>query len=443
MAHRQDDRPLPWPRLVGMVAFALALGIVSNTLEPALLGHKALQLVPDGKNTALGLTTFGGLLVAVLWQPIVGGWSDRLTGRWGRRIPFFLAGTVLAAVSLVAIASAPFFGLVVAGVLFTQLGTNTIQGPWQALIPDGVPLLQRGRAAGYKALLEVLGFTVGRWSSGRLVAQGQPMAAVGVAIAGLVGALILSAAALGIRSARSDRVDPTRTAAARPAMTALLRATFQVDWRANPGFAWWLLNRFLFWGGFIALNTFLLFYLIDVHRMTEPEAQRFSGDVATLLGAAILAVTFPAGWLSDRIGRRAMVSGTGIVAAAGTGLLIAARSSAGLVAAGVVLGIAVGAFLSADWALLTDIVPRASAARYLGIANMAAAGGSAAARFLGGVLIDPLAELGGHPLTGYGAVFGVAMVGFLVAAWAILRVAEPARGSKGRRDVAVEESRSR
>ncbi len=421
---------LPWPRLVGLVAFALALGIVSNTLEPALLGHKALELVPEHKNTALGLTTFAGLLVAVLWQPLVGGWSDRLTGRWGRRIPFFLAGTVVAAVSLVCIASAPFFGLVVAGLLFTQLGTNTIQGPWQALIPDGVPLLQRGRAAGYKALLEILGFIVGRWASGRLVAQGQLLAAVGVAIAGLVGALALSLAALVGQPARPD-AGPAATAPPRPGMAALLRGTFQVDWRANPGFGWWLLNRFLFWGGFIALNTFLLFYLIDVQGMAEPEAQRFAGDVATLLGVAILVVTFPAGWLSDRIGRRAVVSGTGILAAAGTGMLIAARSAPEVVTAGLVVGIGVGAFLSADWALLTDIVPRASAARYLGIANIAAAGGSAVARFLGGVLIDPLAELGGHPLTGYGVVFGAAMVGFLVAAWAILHVREPGRGLAG------------
>lgn len=426
--------PLPASRLLGLVAFALALGIVSNTLEPAVLGHKALELVPDDKSTALGLTTFAGLLVAVFWQPIVGGWSDRLTGRWGRRIPFFLAGALIASASLVAVAAAPFFGLVVGGVLLAQLGTNTIQGPWQALIPDGVPILQHGRAAGYKASLEILGFVIGRWASGRLVARGQPLAAVGVAIAALAGALAFSLIALRGSSLGPHSETQTSPAPPRPAMGALLRGTFQVDWRANPGFRWWLINRFLFWGGFIALNTFLLFFLIDVHAMAEPEAQRFAGDVATLLGGAILLVTYPAGWLSDRIGRRALVSATGVVAAAGTVLLVAARTTAGIVAAGAILGVGVGAFLSADWALLTDLVPRASAARYLGIANIAAAGGSAAARFLGGVLIDPLARMGGQPQLGYGAVFGAAAIGFLVAAWAILRVAEPKGESRSRGD---------
>ncbi len=38
-----------------------------------MLGHKVLlELVPEQKNTALGFTTFAGLIVAVAWQPIVG-----------------------------------------------------------------------------------------------------------------------------------------------------------------------------------------------------------------------------------------------------------------------------------------------------------------------------------------------------------------------------------
>ena len=113
---------------------------------------------------------------------------------------------------------------------------------------------------------------------------------------------------------------------------------------------------------------------------------------------------------------------TGVAAAAGTALLLFARSTTGMIAAGVVLGLGVGAFLSADWAMLTDLVPRAEAARYLGIANIAAAGGSATARFLGGVVIDPVSKLTGAAWAGYAAVFGMAMIGFLVSAWAILRV---------------------
>ena len=401
-------------RLLGLVAFAVALGIVSNSLEPALLGHKALELVPDNKNTALGLATTAGLLLAVVWQPIVGGWSDRSASRWGRRTPFLIAGTLIASAGLFSVAAAPVFGLVVAALLVTQLGTNTIQAPWQALVPDRVPNAQRGRAAGLKALLEILGFIVGRGLSGRLVGSGFVMTAAALPALGLAAALVITILVLRSR--------PERPQTFPPGWQAAPRGSFAFDWRANPGFRWWLLNRFLFWGGFIALNTFMLFFLIDVHGMGEPRAQAFVADVSTLLGAAILAATLPAGWLSDRIGRRGLVAWTGVAAAAGTALLLLARSTTGMIAAGVVLGLGVGAFLSADWALLTDLVPRAEAARYLGIANIAAAGGSATARFLGGIVIDPVSKLAGAAWAGYAAVFGMAIVGFLVAAWAILRV---------------------
>jgi MFS family permease len=408
-------------RLLGLVAFAVALGIVSNSLEPALLGHKALELVPDNKNTALGLATTAGLLLAVVWQPIVGGWSDRSASRWGRRTPFLIAGTLIASAGLFSVAAAPVFGLVVAALLVTQLGTNTIQAPWQALVPDRVPNAQRGRAAGLKALLEILGFIVGRGLSGRLVGGGFVMTAAALPALGLAAALVITIFVLRSR--------PERPQTFPPGWQAALRGTFAFEWRANPGFRWWLLNRFLFWGGFIALNTFMLFFLIDVHGMGEPRAQAFVADVSTLLGAAILAATLPAGWLSDRIGRRGLVAWTGVAAAAGTALLLLARSTTGMIAAGVVLGLGVGAFLSADWALLTDLVPRAEAARYLGIANIAAAGGSATARFLGGIVIDPVSKLAGAAWAGYAAVFGMAMIGFIVAAWAILRVPRPETSS--------------
>ena len=99
----------PWYRLVAINLFSLSLGMVSNTLEPAVLGHKVLELVPDRKNTALGFTTFAGLIVAVLWQPIVGVLSDRTRSPWGRRAPYFIVGTLLVVACLFLIALAPSF----------------------------------------------------------------------------------------------------------------------------------------------------------------------------------------------------------------------------------------------------------------------------------------------------------------------------------------------
>jgi len=88
--------------------------------------------------------------------------------------------------------------------------------------------------------------------------------------------------------------------------------------------------------------------------------------------------------------------------------------------AGGIVGMGVGSFLSASWALATDIVPHAEAARYLGIANIATCIGSGAARLLGGVLIDPINKLLGSSSLGYLSLFILATICFLASALVII-----------------------
>ena len=247
---------LPFARLLAVTIFSFALTMISNTLEPSVLGHKVLELVPASRNTALGFTTFAGLIVAVLVQPIVGVFSDRTRSRWGRRLPYCAAGIVLVAASLYLIALAPAFGLVVAGVLLIQLGSNTIQGPWQAMIPDLVPEDQRGRASGLKAMLDILAFVVGRLVAGILVSRYPTWGSTAIVAAVSVPVIILIAAlaftAWGARESSISAVDPPKLT-----VRQALVNTFTVDWRGYPAFGRWFANRLAFWGAFILLNTFM------------------------------------------------------------------------------------------------------------------------------------------------------------------------------------------
>jgi MFS family permease len=74
---------------------------------------------------------------------------------------------------------------------------------------------------------------------------------------------------------------------------------------------------------------------------------------------------------------------------------------------------------------VTDIVPRADAGRYLGLANAATAGGSAAARLIGALLIDPLNRLLGTADGGYIAVYGLALAAFLLGSLIALAIPSP------------------
>lgn len=411
---------LPWHRLVALNALAFALGVVTNTLEPAVLGHRTLEMAPEVKNTVFGLITFAGLVVAILWQPIIGDISDRSQSRWGRRLPYIVGGGAALIAALYLVAVAPGLAALLVLLLLLQLSSNTVQAPSQALLPDHVPEVQRGAAAGWKSAVEILAFVVGRQVSGRLVADGRVLAAVSVAAAAVaLGVLIV---ALTIR--RTSSVPAGLSA---PAFS--LRRAFAFDRRRHPSFGPWFVNRVLVWGGFIALNTFLLFFVIDVLRLPEAQAQRFVGDLSALMGMGLILVALPAGWLSDRFGRRRLVAAAGVAAAGGTALLLAAPSTTMALVAGGILGVSVGVFLTASWAMATQIVPGMEAARMLGLANIATAAGSGLARLGGGLIIDPFNRLTGGTAGGYFLLYALAGVAFLAGTVAILRLPPDAPSS--------------
>ncbi len=413
-------------RLLVIVSLGFALTLSSNIQEPALMTHKVLRLAPGMPNTALGFLGFVGLVVAMLVQPIVGVFSDRARSRWGRRLPFMLLGAIMITGSLYLLALAPALWVLVLGILLIQMSSNILQGPWQALIPDLVPEDQRGMASGLKAMMDILAFVVGRavagFFFGRVPEWGETAVLMAVAVPVLIFSLGLILTAIW---AREQPEAPSENVTTESVGTALKKA-FSVDWHAHPTFRWWFFNRMLFWGAFIFLNTFLVTYMIGVLKMTEAEAQKFVGTLSTIIGGALLLTALPAGRLADKFGRKPLVMVAGLVAFAGTVTLLIARDATTIIIGGAVIGLSIGAFLSANWAMVTDIVPRPEAARYLGIANIATCLGSGGARLLGAILIDPL-NLAFHSTSaGYLTVYGLAALFFLASTLAILPLQQAA-----------------
>ena len=81
-----------------------------------------------------------------------------------------------------------------------------------------------------------------------------------------------------------------------------------------------------------------------------------------------------------------MVGGA-IAAAVGISLLIPPLGLAGLAAGGVVMSVGTAAFITANWAATTSIIPAPDAGRLMGIANLGTAVAAAVAG-LAGPLID-------------------------------------------------------
>ena len=97
------------------------------------------------------------------------------------------------------------------------------------------------------------------------------------------------------------------------------------------------------------------------------------------------------------------------------------------------LGISTGSFLAVDWALMTDIIPKASSGRYMGISNVATASSGVLATELGGRLMD---AVGGLERLGSGprAAMWLAVGCYVVGAILLHPVREPPRRDAGTGD---------
>ena len=101
----------------------------------------------------------------------------------------------------------------------------------------------------------------------------------------------------------------------------------------------------------------------------------------------MLAGAYPSGWLSDRVGRKPIAFSAALLGAFGILLILVLPKDVNiLLIPAVVIGVSLAAFSSTNWALAVDLVPPGEEARYLGLANMATAGGGALARLIGPVI---------------------------------------------------------
>ncbi len=321
--------------VISLLGFALTFS--SNIQDPPLMTFKVRQLAPDLPNTALGFLGFVGLLVAMVVQPIVGVFSDRAQTKLGRRLPFIIGGAVLIAASLFLLAAAPALWVLLLGVILIQFSSNILQGPWQALIPDLVPESQRGTASSLKAVMDIIALVVGGLVAGKILSAGiERWGDNGVFFAAaaptVVFFIFVIFTAIWAREKKEDL--STASPGAGKTMGEALKGAFYVNFRENRVFGWWFANRILFWGAFIAINTFLINYLIDVIKMTQTEAQSFYGNLKMILGGALIVLALVSGWLSDKFGRKPVMLIAGLVSFTGAFLLLFMRDQTLITVAG-------------------------------------------------------------------------------------------------------------
>lgn len=353
-----------------------------------LLPNQAEALSPDHKEYVLSLVTGVGAAFAMVLNPLWGALSDRTASRFGRRLPWVLAGGAGGVVGLLVLASAPNVAVMVLGWTLVQGTLNAIWAALTAAVPDQVPVARRGAVAGWLGLFQILGVAAAIGVAALVPGRGGYLACAVLVIALLAPYLLFRRDV----TIRAEDVPPWE-------WRAFLRG-FWLSPRAYPDFAWGWLTRLLVNLGYSLALVYLLYFLRDELGRSEAEADVFLLTVVNSVGVAAAVVV--SGVWSDKIGRRkAFVTAAGLILAAG-GLAIALSPTWGtLLAAAFVIGVGYGVYSSVDFALLTQVLPHAEAhGKDLGVLNIAAA----LPQVLAPVIAAPVVtSLGGYPV-----LFGIA-----------------------------------
>jgi Na+/melibiose symporter-like transporter len=372
--------PLRRRDYIKITIFSLAITALWQSLHSIILPLRLLDIVPEAqKNTYLGWLTFCGLILALAVQPVAGAISDRSGFRYGRRRPFILVGGIVALLIIPGIGLAGSFAAIFAVYCLLQVATNTAQGPYQAFIPDLVPADKHGVASGVKALLEIVGgvafvYLTSLFMDRYFAGEGSRWLWL---VLGILSAVLLVTAVATVIIVRES---PVSISNRRASLLAELYRTIR-EVMASRDIVWFLVSRLLFYMAFTTIQQFALYFLRDVIGVVNPAEATARFTVSAVVG--MLVVVWPAGYLSDRIGRKPITIAAGLLGALGIGIIALSSEYGTILWAAGIIGVAMGAFNSANWALATDLAAKGEEARYLGIANMATAGGAALARVIG------------------------------------------------------------
>ena len=119
--------------------------------------------------------------------------------------------------------------------------------------------------------------------------------------------------------------------------------------------------------------------------------------IAGVVGVTTGLATLPAAKLSDRVGRKKMIYAGIVMGVLGIVGVAAAPGFEVALAAHVLVGVSSGSFLAVDWALMTDIIPKATTGRYMGISAVATGVAGPLGRFIAGPLLTVLIVIGLAP----------------------------------------------
>jgi MFS family permease len=165
-------------------------------------------------------------------------------------------------------------------------------------------------------------------------------------------------------------------------------------------YIWLLVSRLCYLAMPGVITSYAVYVLERSFGLAPSEAGPYLLINGLVVALATAVATVPAARLSDRIGRKRVIYIAFALAAIGvTGVALAPAVELTLLAL-LPIGFSAGAFLVVDWALMTDIIPKANSGRYMGLSNVATASAGPVGLALAGVVLYVVTRAGLPPGAG-------------------------------------------
>jgi MFS family permease len=322
--------------------------------------------------------------------------SDATRTRWGRREPWLAA--MAAASAALALLMGAQRNLLAIGAAYGALWftLNFFQGAMLAIVPDRVASSRRGLASAVMGVGGPLGSLVGV-NLAALLPGPLGYAVLAAMLAATTLAFLAFARDVDLRETTAARI-VNRSPPRRLGFAAVLRTLH--GFRSRDFSTAFGLRVLMFVTQF-SINNYLLYILQDhigVAHLPGHNAQVAAGVLNSLRTLVTLAAIFVAGWFAQRTEkRRDFVRLYAACMAVAMLVPIIFPTWPGMIAFGLIGGLAMGVYSAIDLALMSHVLPdRAAAGRDLAILVMAGAAAQFLAPILGGGFIK---------LLGYDALF--------------------------------------
>lgn len=388
--------------LPSLFAASLTLNVMYGAVAGILVPAQIARADPGNKEAVLAVVMTVSSLLTVVMRPLWGSATDRTRTRWGHRSPWIVGGAVGAGVVLAALGHASTVMAIALGWIVLQPLLNAVEAPLDAVVADRVPRADRPRASAYYGLGVAVGVAVGAGVTGLFLSQ--------TSVIYLALGLLLVVVMLAFVRLNPQRPDLLSTPTRVPAMSA---------WRERP-FRIVFAGRFALVLGQHVVMGYLLYLVMERTGAGVEEAGR---SVTLLTGLHIAAVVVGAVVAGKWVGParlRWVIGATGIIAV-GLAIPLVWPGLGGLVAYAIVAGLGRGLYLTADLALMLDVLPSpADAGRDLSVLGLATILPQTLAPALAGLLLV-------LSRSNYALLFVVALVAALASALTMSRLSHWSR----------------